>query len=217
MSGLSLVIIDNHCILRDGLVCLLESVENFSVVGSFAKPSEVSECLGSLQVDVVIMELLYVEADALRCIADWSSEYPSTKVIVLSQFPEDVYAERVLKAGAAGYLMKDAPSSELITALRKVHAGEVAVSPEMSSRLLSNFSRWRKPSSPAGDLSLLSDREMLVLTLIGQGQPTSRIAETMGVSKKTVSTFKERIKVKLSLSTGLQLTQIAMEHFGRSI
>ena len=86
----------------------------------------------------------------------------------------------------------------------------------MSSRLLSNFSRWRSENS-AGDLSALSDRELLVLTLIGQGHATARIAETMGVSKKTVSTFKERIKVKLSLTNSLQLTQLAMQRFGKSI
>jgi len=84
----------------------------------------------------------------------------------------------------------------------------------MSSHLLANFSRWRKEN--AGDLGCLSDRELLVMTLIGQGQATAQIADAMGISRKTVSTYKERIKEKLSLGSSLQITQIALQHFGRS-
>lgn len=211
---LSLALVDGHCVLRDGMESLFEATCGFSVVGSFSDPKELAGCLRSFQVDVIITEILFSEVDALRCIADWAKEFSETKVLVLSQFPESAYAERALNAGAAGYLMKDTPTERIIEAVREVHSGQLALSPTMSNQLLSNFSRWR--SENPGDLSKLSDRELLVLTMVGQGHTTAAIAHTMGISKKTVSTFKERIKVKLSLDNGLQLTQVAMQNFGRS-
>lgn len=211
---LSLAVVDRHCVLRHGLESLFESVCEFSVVGSFADPKELPPCLHRFRVDVIITELLFNDVDALRCIADWARAFPETKVLVLSQFPESIYAERALNAGAAGYLMKDTPTEQLIEAVRTVREGRLALSPAMSHHLLANFSRWRNEN--AGDLDRLSDRELMVMTLIGQGQPSAQIAHTMGISKKTVSTYKERIKDKLSLESGLQLTQAALQHFGRS-
>lgn len=204
--------------MRDGLEHLFDAVDGFSVLGSFSTPKAMTQCLEAFQVDVVVMEVLFGGCDVLREIAEWSREYTDTQILVLSQFPEEVYAERVLSAGARGYLMKDHPSSALIEGVRKVNQGEVALSATMANRLLSNYSRKKNLTNtePHAELAALSDREILVLTLVGQGYPTARIAEEMGISKKTVSTFKERIKVKLALENSIQLSQVAMQWFGRS-
>jgi len=94
-----------------------------SVIASLGNPEEVPDCLRRFQVDVIISELLFPNVDTLRCIADWASDFPDTKVLVFSQFPESIYAERALNAGAAGYLMKDTPTERLIEAVHDVHAG----------------------------------------------------------------------------------------------
>lgn len=213
-TELSLVLIDNHCVLRDGLQSLFDSVPEFSVAAAFSSPVELPSCIDLNRVDVIVTELSFDEVDILCCIGDWARAFPGTKTLVLSQYPESIYAERSLNAGAAGYLMKDTPTARLIEAVREVYNGRPVLSSAMSNQLLGNFSKWRNENP--GDFDCLSDRELMVTTLIGQGRTTAQIAHALGINKKTVSTYKEQIKDKLLLDSCMQLTQIALQKFGRN-
>ena len=213
-KDISVVLLDDHAILRDGLERVLQAADGLHVIGSMGHPRELSKCLDLIQADVVVMGLVFDGSDGLRCIADCIQAYPETKILVLSQLPEAIYAQRVLNAGAHGYLMKNVSSLVVLDGIRKVVAGEVAVSPMVASQLLAQYTSRKKGAARNG-IDQLSDRELHVLTLIGQGHTTANVAKNMGICKKTVDTFKERIKVKLSLQNSTQLAQVAAQHLGR--
>lgn len=214
--SISVALIDGHGVLRDSLEHLLDSVPGMSVLACYATPNQLVTCLHAFEVDVVVTDILFGGCDALREIGEWTREYPDTRVLVLSHHPEEVYAERALAAGASGYITKDRSAEDLRAAIAQVARGEVVLSTVMANRLLAGYSRHRQ-QAPLEALDRLSDRELLVFTLIGQGYTTAKIAEDMGISKKTVSTFKERIKVKLALDNSLQLAQFALQSFGRAV
>ena len=159
------------------------------------------------------MELVFDGADGVRGLSDWARAHPEVKFLVLSQLPERVYAERVLNAGASGYLMKHTSAADLLDGIRRLAAGEVVVSQAMASHLLANFSN-RGSGNESDAFGRLTARELHVLDLVGQGYATAHIAVQMGISKKTVSTFKERIKTKLSLTSSQQLAQAATQRLG---
>lgn len=213
-EDISVVLLDDHAVLRDGLERILEATDGLSVVGSMGSPSELSKCFDCLQADVVVMGLVFEECDALRCIADCAAAHPNVKILVLSQLPEMVYAQRVLNVGAHGYLMKSVTVDVVLDGIRKVVAGEVAVSSTVAGQLLAQYTSRKKGTEKNG-IDQLSDRELHALTLIGQGYTTANIAKNMGICKKTVDSFKERIKVKLSLQNSTQLAQAAVQHLGR--
>ncbi len=211
-KNISVVLLDDHAVLCDGLEGLVEGTDDLSVVGSVAT-SDLSKCLDFIQADVVVMGLIFDGADGLRCITDMSAAHPGIRFLVLSQLPEDVYAERVLNAGASGYLMNTTETADLIDGIRRVAAGEVVVSSTIASHRLANFSK-HSSTDETDVFDRLTDRELHVLHLVGQGHATARIADHMGISQKTVSTFKERIKSKLSLTSSLPRTQAAMPRLG---
>lgn len=213
-NKITVSLLDSHRIVRDGLQSLIERFDDLAVVGSAAKASELIDCMGAVQVDVVVMGLILDGEDGLRCIGDWSKAYPATRFLVLSQLPESIYAQRVLQAGGCGYLMKNIQADDLLDGIRRAAADEVVVSPSMVNHLITNLSK--RTGQQRGDtFERLSDRELHVLSMVGQGHATAAIARGMGISHKTVSTFKERIKVKLALDTSQQLTQVAMQRLGR--
>ena len=209
----SVVLLDSHAALRDDLECLIEGTDDLSVVGSVATVTDLSICLNFIQADVVVMGLVFDGADGLRCIADMSAAHPEIRILVLSQLPEAVCAERVLNAGASGYLMKHTSAADLFDGIRRIAVGEVVLSSTMASHLLVDFSK-HSSKNEADVFDRLTDRELHVLHLVGQGHATARIADQMGISKQTVSTFKERIKTKLSLTSSLPLAQAAMQQLG---
>lgn len=213
--NVSVVLLDHHAVLRDGIERLLQDEDSIDVVGSLAHPRDLPKCLNDIQVDVLVMGLIFPRDDGLRCIADWSKAYPTIRILVLSQLSEATYTQRVLSAGARGYLMKNVSSEGLIAAIRTVADGEVAVSSQITSQLLARLAS-RSQSDDRGGIDCLSDRELHVLMLIGQGSTTAVIALEMGISKKTVDSFKERIKAKLSLDNSTQLAQAAAQHLGHN-
>ncbi|MGJ8638372.1 MAG: LuxR C-terminal-related transcriptional regulator [Opitutaceae bacterium] len=212
---ISIALLDTHRILRDGLECLIAATEGLAVVGSVATVEDLSACMEVGHVDVVVMGLLLDGADGLNCLAELSVAHPATKFLALSQLPEGIYAQRVLQVGGSGYMMKNVTAAVLLAGIRRAAEGEIVVSEAIAGYLLHNLSK--KNPKPEGDAwSRITDREILVLNLMGQGHTTAAIANQMGISPKTVSTYKERIKVKMSLENSLQLTQIALQSLGRS-
>jgi len=212
-STITVALLDRHLMFRQGLECLLKNAEETTLVGSIESPDDVPRCFGRVDVDVLVFELDFQAGDPLRLIWDWSRAYPKVAFLALSAVEERLYAERVVRAGAKGFVSKCEPFEKVLPALAKVVEGKLAVSPEIEALLLSNYSRLRKENgnSIADKVDILSDRELLVLTLIGQGMGNAAIAKTMGVSPKTVGAFKERIKEKLAIYNSYQLTQFAAQ------
>jgi DNA-binding NarL/FixJ family response regulator len=213
-TALSIALLDQHYILRNQLELLFRAMEELAVVGSFSWPKELSNCFNSVRVDVVVMGLIFDGDDALGHLTDWSESHPKTKFLVLSQLPETICARRVLDAGGNGYLMKNCSPGALIDGVHRVAAGGVVVSPRIADQLMRDF-RNCSTHDEASSFDQLTDHELYVLSLIGQGHTTAAIATEMNLSKKAVSSCKEGLKMKLSLNTSQQLMQIALQCLGR--
>jgi two-component system invasion response regulator UvrY len=184
---ISILLLDEHADFRDCLVHWLDSKPDIDVVGSVSDPGELSQLLDAVQVDVVLMGFVFSNDNGLGLIADWSTRYPQAGLLVLSHLPEESYAQRVISVGARGYLMKTVTPLGLLNAIRKVAAGQVAVSPRMASRLFSEQ-----------DLSQLSTTESRALALIRQKKNGAAIASELRMSEQDVATLKQRISTKLS-------------------
>ncbi|HKK18225.1 MAG TPA: response regulator transcription factor [Opitutales bacterium] len=212
-STITVALLDRHLMFRQGLECLLKNAEETTLVGSIESPDDVSDCFCRVDVNVLIFELDFQSGDPLRLIGEWSRDFPQVGLLALSAVDERLYAERAVRAGAKGFVSKCEPFDKVLEALSKIAEGKLAVSPEIEALLLSNYSRLRKENgnSIAAKVDHLSDRELLVLTLIGQGMGNAAIAKTIGVSPKTVGAFKERIKEKLAIYNSYQLTQFAAQ------
>ena len=192
-GSVSILLLDEHADLRDRLECWLKTKPGIDVVGSISDPLELSQLLDSVRVDVVIMGLVFSDANGLGLIADCSKRHPEAGLLVMSHLPEESYAQRVLNAGARGYLMKTVTPARLLAAARKVAMGEVAVSPRMASRLSLGGS-----NRPIGH-HRYSKLEFVVWRLIKQGRSNAAIAEEVCVSEGEVVMLKRCIATKLSL------------------
>ena len=142
-KNISIVLLDNDAVLRDGLESLIEGTDDLSVVGSLASAADLPKCLDFIQADVVVMGLVFDGTDGLRCLSDWSLAHPGIKFLVMSQLPEDVCAERALTAGASGYLMKTTETADLFDGIRRVAGGEIVVSPTIASLQLAQAAMQR--------------------------------------------------------------------------
>lgn len=208
----TLALLDRQLMFREGLEALFKECPDVMLVGSISNPADVFECLSRVAVDVLLFEIDFPDEDPLRLIKDWSKEFPNTALLVVSSQDEMVFAERCIRAGARGFVHKQRGYETLTESIEKVRHGQLAVSAPVEAILLSDYSRLRN-GWDGSSLDLLSDRELLVLNLVAQAQNTSDIAAAMGISPKTVGTYKERIKEKLSLENGQQLAQCAVRSF----
>ena len=199
---ISILLLDEHTDLRGRLEHWLDSKPDIDVVGSVSDPGELSQLLDAVQVDVVLMGFVFSNHNGLGLIADWSTRYPQAGLLVLSHLPEESYAQRVIRAGARGYLMKTVTPLGLLNAIRKVAAGEVAVSPRMASWLFSEQ-----------DLSQLSTTESRVLALIRQKKNDAAIASELRMSEQDVATLRQRMSTKLSHQLRRNSRQLLTEGF----
>lgn len=216
-QSISLLMLDSHRLFTAGLESLIRGVDDISVVGCIQSPRELSASIGLFQVDVIVMGLDFENFDPFRSIPDWRKEHPGGRLLVLSGHDEEIYAERLIRAGASGYISKSSEFEDLLDAIRRVAKGELAVSPTIARHLLNNYTGNASSRDKNKDLSALTDRELQVLTLIAKGCSTVTIANQMSIGKKTVDTYKERIKSKLSIQTSMQLTQYAGRVIGISL
>jgi DNA-binding NarL/FixJ family response regulator len=203
------LIVDDHPIVRQGLTQLIDGVDDLEVCGEAHDATSASEALDRLRPDVAIVDLMLEGTAGLAFIKELKRRYPDTPLLVLSMHDEAVYAERALKAGAYGYIMKEAATSQLLTALRKVLAGEVYVSEHMVARIL----RRMVGGSASEGIEQLSDRELEVFQWIGRGLSINEIAERLKVSPKTVESFRAHIKDKLNLANSAEVARLAVRWF----
>lgn len=205
----SVFIVDDHPIVRQGLAQLIDQEDDLTVCGEAADVREARAALPQAQPDVVILDLSLRDSDGLELIKDIRNKYRQLPVLVLSMHDESIYAERLLSAGANGYIMKQAAADQLLTALRRVLAGGIYVSEHVGASMIERFAVAGRKHN-ANPIDRLSNRELQVLNLIGRGKTTREVAENLNLSVKTVESHRQRIKKKLNLQTSPQLVQFAV-------
>jgi DNA-binding NarL/FixJ family response regulator len=209
-----ILIVDDHPIVRQGLIQLIEQECDLQVCGEASDVREARAALGRMKPDVVILDLSLRDSDGLELIKDIRSKHGQLPILVLSMHDESIYAERLLSSGANGYIMKQAAGEQLIVALRRVLAGGVYVSERIGAGMIERFAVARRKQA-MDPIERLSNREVQVLNLIGRGRTTREIASDLSLSIKTIESHRQRIKKKLSLDSSPRLVQFAVNWYAR--
>lgn len=204
------LLVDDHPIVRRGLAELINHEPDLSVCGEAQNAQEALDALAALEPDLAIVDVSLQETSGIELIKDIKIRYPEMLMLALSMHDETLYAERVLRAGARGYVMKEEAAEKLMTAIRKVLSGQIYLSEKMAARALSKFVHGARDTD-GSPLGRLSDRELQVFELIGRGRGTRQIAETLHLSVKTIESHREHIKEKLKLTTSAELVQHAIQ------
>lgn len=202
------LIVDDHPLLREGLGKVIEQQPDLELCGNVSDGPEAFASLRNRRPDIVIVDLSLENGSGLELIKDLHALYPKLPMLALSMHHENVYAERVLHAGARGYVMKRQSIDVVLDALRKILAGQLAVSQNIVSRILGHSMRGgdREAADPVDQLS---DRELEIYRLLGEGQGTRAIAVRLRLAVSTVESFRNTIKHKLNLANATELVASA--------
>jgi DNA-binding NarL/FixJ family response regulator len=204
-----ILIVDDHPITRHGLAQLLNHEADLSVCGEAEDAQKALGMMKALEPDLVLSDITMAGKSGLELIKEMQVLHPQVAVLVLSMHDESLYAERILRAGARGYVMKSAGGAELLVAIRQVLHGEVYLSKKMSARMINLLSGTRSKKNRSA-LEMLTDREFEVFQLLGQGLSTREIGQRLHISSKTVDTHRLNIKDKLNLRSLPELMQYAV-------
>ena len=202
-------LVDDHPLVRESLASLIARQPDLSVCGEADRPASALAAIASLKPDVAVVDLSLGDGSGLELIRDLKRMHPEVAVLVLSMHDESLYAERALRAGARGYIMKREATRNVILAIRRVREGKIAVSPRLAEDLASRLIDTT-PTSPADPVTTLSDRELEVFRLVGEGRQTRQIAEALHLSAKTVQAYYARIKEKLGAHNSNELLREAV-------
>lgn len=204
-------LVDDHPVTRDGLARLINHEPDLEICGTAGTAAGAIQDLGKRKPDLVIVDVsLGKGASGLELIKDLASRFRRLKMLALSTHDETLYAERALRAGASGYVMKQEPTEHVMEAIRKILNGEVHLSKRISDRLLHKMTRGQS-AAMVSDIERLSDRELEVFRLFGQGRGTRQIAAELRVSISTIETHRVHIKEKLNLHSTAELLRHAIE------
>lgn len=210
----SVLIVDDHPLFSRGLGQLIETQKTYKIVGMAKDRAEALTLFNQEKPNLAIVDLNLGQEDGLELIKDFIALQSDVKVLVLSMHDERFYAERALKAGAKGYIMKEEAETNVLTAIQTVMNGEIYLSESEKERIgesLSKGSSAKSKKGPFDTISLLSDRQLQIFTLIGKGFGTVDIATKLNLSIKTIDTHKENIKAKLHCASSAELRQMAIE------
>jgi DNA-binding NarL/FixJ family response regulator len=207
------LIVDDHPIVRQGLRLMIDEEPDLRVCGEAQSEREARAAIRALEPDVVIVDISLAQGDGLELVRDVHAHHPTLPMLVLSMHDELIYAERLLAAGASGYIMKHAASDQLLVALRRVLSGGRYVSETLAEMLDRPRGSGHEPAEKTDPIERLSNRELQVLSLIGRGQSSREAAERLGLSVKTVETHRQSLKRKLNLATNAQLLQYAINWY----
>ncbi|WP_456385857.1 response regulator [Desulfolithobacter sp.] len=203
------LVVDDHPIFRMGMRELLNQEQDFVVCGLAAGMEEARRALAGQEVDMAIVDITLADDNGLELVREICSSGRNIAVLVLSMHDETVWAERALRAGARGYIMKKEASESIISALRNIRKGQIHVSPGMVSVLLDRMHQGSRGQGTS-TMDMLTDRELEVFRLIGSGLSTREIALRMNLGIKTIGTYRDRIRQKLGLKNGTELTRRAV-------
>jgi DNA-binding NarL/FixJ family response regulator len=204
----SVLIVDDHPIVREGLAALLSNYPEFHVCGEAGDIATALTFVGADSPDVAIVDISLQDENGLDLIRRIKARNPHVRMLVASMYDESLYAERALAAGAMGYINKQVAGRNIVSAIRQILDGRVYLSEQMTARLLTRAAGRQAPDRARAD-ALLTNRELEVFRLIGNGLPTAGIAERLHVSIKTVETHRQKIKLKLGLSNASELSREA--------
>jgi len=207
----SVLIIDDHLVVRQGLRQLIDREEDLITCGDVGDALKGLDAINRLNPDIVLVDISLPGMNGVEFIKNAKANHPTLPIVVFSMHDEALYAERVLRAGALGYVMKKAESEEIITALRKALRGEIHTSHALSGNLLQKLLGRHQPKTPSS-ISSLSDRELEVFEMIGHGKSTREIAAALNLSIKTVDTHRMHVKEKLGVRNAVELVQHAVHH-----
>jgi len=205
----SVYIVDDHPLLVQGLTDLINAQPDMKVTGTTPEWTVALSQFQKEKPDVVILDITLKNANGVEVLKNLRVHFPDLRVLMLSMHDESLYAMRALKAGAQGYIMKAAATEKVITAIRQILSGELYLSEEMSRRAMATLV-GRKKETGGSPLEDLSDRELEVFTLIGEGLTTRQIADKLHLSVKTIETHRAHIKEKLNLKNSTELVQHAI-------
>ncbi|MEO8128344.1 MAG: response regulator transcription factor [Bryobacteraceae bacterium] len=206
----SILLVDDHAVVRQGLALLINREADLDVCGDAEDASSALRKIDELKPDLVVVDVSLSGPDGLDLLKEIRTRTLTLPVLILSMLDELVYAERALRAGANGYIMKQEATERVLVAIRRILGGDIYVSDRMADRMLHRFVGGNQvgPSSP---ITLLTDRELEVFRLIGEGHATRQIAEELHISVKTVESYQAHIKEKLSLKNARELVQRAIQ------
>jgi DNA-binding NarL/FixJ family response regulator len=203
-------LVDDHPLVREWLTQLIQREGDLTVCGEAEDTQQALKEIEETQPDIVIADITLKTTHGLELVKDLQARHPSLPLLILSMHDESLYAERVLRAGARGYITKQEATKRILLAIRQVLSGQIYISEKMASRMVHKMvlGRAAEQRSP---IERLTDRELEVFQLIGRGQGTRRIAEELHLGIKTVESYRARIKEKLKLEDGTQLLQHAIQ------
>lgn len=205
-----ILLVDDHPLMRKGLAMTLETEPDLKVCCQVDSAEEALERLDEVNPDLAIVDISLPGMSGLELVKHLQALRPGLPALIVSRHDETLYAERALRAGAKGYVMKLEAGDVIVEAVRRVRRGGIYVSPEINDRLLLGMATGQSPMSTS-PIDLLSDRELEVFELTGRGLGTREISERLHLSVKTVESYRARIKTKLNLNTAAELMQHAVQ------
>ncbi len=203
-----ILVVDDHSLVREGLNQLIKQQSDLVCCGLAGGILAARQAVATLKPDLVVLDLRLPDGDGLDLIRELAAQYPSVHILVVTQCDENLYAERALKAGARGYVMKESATEEVLTAIRAVLAGEFHVSKKVAALALLEMA-GKKPKTEKNGIGNLTNRELQVFQLLGTGMSTRKIAAQLNISVKTVETHRENIKQKMDLPNAPELAHFA--------
>jgi len=203
-------LVDDHPIVRQGLTLLINQEPDLTVCGQAEEMHSALQAIQSFHPDIMIVDISLNGPDGLELLKNIRAKHSGMPVLILSMHDESIYAERALRAGANGYIMKQEATEKVLVALRRILAGEIYVSDRVGNHMLQHYIRGASPL-PQSSVAELTDRELEVFRLIGEGHGTRQIAEELHLSVKTVESYQAHIKDKLSLRSARELVQHAIQ------
>ena len=210
MTQSRVIVVDDHPIVRQGLAQMIDREPDLTVCGEAEEAHAAMQAITQRRPDIMILDISLNGPDGLELLKSIRASDPDLPVLILSMHDEAIYAERALRARANGYIMKQEATEKVLVAVRRILNGELYLSDRMSNKMLQHYIGGA-PSMIQSRISSLSDRELEVFCLIGEGRATREIAEELHLSIKTVETYQAHIKEKLALRSGRELIQHAIQ------
>jgi DNA-binding NarL/FixJ family response regulator len=209
-EGRRVLVVDDHPLLRKGISQLIDHEPDLMVVAEAEDAHKAMTAIENAKPDVALIDITLRGSSGLELVKNIKARFPNLKMLMLSMHEESVYAHRALRAGASGYIMKQEGVEKVLAALRKVLKGEVYLSDSLGNRMLHSLINGRAPRNES-PVEQLSDRELEIFTLIGQGHGTRIIAEKLRLSIKTIESHRAHVKRKLNLHTAAELVHHAIQ------
>jgi DNA-binding NarL/FixJ family response regulator len=206
---ISVLLLDDHAVVRDGLAALLATQSDLRVAGSFASAAEALRFVAESPPDVAVLDIALAGLDGIEAAKRIHDQWPETHILMLSMHASPEFVYQALRAGALGYVLKESAGEEVVAAVRAVYAGRRFLSEKISPRALDDYVRERGPDHP---LERLSPRERQVLKLIVEGNTSAEVAAMLGVSSKSVDTYRSRLMAKLGIDDLPGLVKFAIRH-----